>query len=63
MACVGGGAGAGATLDRVAGRFRWHNGQPARWRAGGVEVAALVDAEQGPGMDSQPGRMLVALYS
>ncbi len=56
VACLGGDS---KVLDAVAGRMRWHRGQPQRWRSARLEVAAFVDTIEGPALETRNGLTLV----
>lgn len=53
VACLGGNA---QVLERVVEHMRWHRGKPVRHHCGGVEIAAFVDAIEGPIVESRAGK-------
>jgi hypothetical protein len=52
VACLGGNA---QVLERIAEHMRWHRGKPARHHCRGVEIAAFVDAIEGPIVETRAG--------
>ena len=52
VACLGGNA---QVLERVVEHMRWHRGKPVRHHCGGVEIAAFVDAIEGPIVETRAG--------
>jgi hypothetical protein len=42
-------------LERVVEHMRWHRGKPVRHHCGGVEIAAFVDAIEGPTVERRAG--------
>ena len=56
VACLGGNS---ERIDHVVDRLRWHRGNAVRYHGNGLEVAAYVDAVEGPRMDSHGGNSIL----
>jgi asparagine synthase (glutamine-hydrolysing) len=50
VACLDGNA---SELERVVADLRWHRGDPARYHAGRLQIAAFVDGTHGPTVEQQ----------
>jgi asparagine synthase (glutamine-hydrolysing) len=56
VACLNGD---GRALDQVVERMRWHRGKAVRDHRDGLEIAAFVDDDEGPAVETRNGRTLV----
>jgi asparagine synthase (glutamine-hydrolysing) len=56
VACLNGD---GRALDQMVERMRWHRGKAVRDHRDGLEIAAFVDDDEGPAVETWNGRTLV----
>jgi asparagine synthase (glutamine-hydrolysing) len=56
VACLNGN---GRDLDRVVEHVRWHRGKPLREHRDGLEIAAYVDAVEGPVVEARDGHTVL----
>ena len=59
VACLAAAPPASSRLESAAAHLRWHVGEPAFHRRGGMQVACLVDDAHGPWVEINDGRLLL----